>query len=411
MRILVLLLAMTSSLVAIPITAQADEGAPVLWEGEIQTPAGRPAGAEVVAYVRPPASQMETGGGLVAVARTTSDASGHFTLRAAPSDAFRAAQDEAGWVTVMVAALGPQGMSLAVDSVAWKPEPADTRGSRVQAGGAAGGRWVTSPAELLVPPAGHGRGFQPASVDEEEPVVTGERPTMLVLRGGGASAAKRSSTPMSGGHAPEGMSCWPEGSQEVGVRPVAVGELHLNDAWGGLFEYTNTRSTSFQVGVSYDGGSWQAGGSVSMDDTSQLAQEQTVPPRELGATRFYGYKADMLFKRFKWGCIRGTSTQVTAYTLEPVDWTGGLVQREDGNPPSCDLRFLSSVVPGGKMKRLQGSSITLGGSISVAGFSGSMTSTVSKAVRYQWYNDRPYHRNVCGSTNRLNKNTRAATQA
>lgn len=40
-----------------------------------------------------------------------------------------------------------------------------------------------------------------------------------------------------------------------------------------------------------------------------------------------------------------------------------------------------------------------------------MTSTVSKAVRYQWHNDRPYHRNVCGSTNFIRKNTRAVTQA
>jgi hypothetical protein len=41
--------------------------------------------------------------------------------------------------------------------------------------------------------------------------------------------------------------------KDAGIHPVAVGELHLNAHWGGLFEYTNTRTTSFQAGVSHDG--------------------------------------------------------------------------------------------------------------------------------------------------------------
>ena len=102
--------------------AHADETAPpVLWAGEIRTQDGKSAdGADVVAYARPPAASIKTGQELVEVARTTTDGSGRFVLRAWPDTAMSLA-DQAGWATVMLTAFSADGMSLAVDSVAFEP--------------------------------------------------------------------------------------------------------------------------------------------------------------------------------------------------------------------------------------------------------------------------------------------------
>ncbi|MGH8974897.1 MAG: hypothetical protein ACRD0C_17055 [Acidimicrobiia bacterium] len=99
--------------------AVADAQAPLLWAGEVRNTAGRATPADVVAYVRPPASRLTEDDALVPLARATADASGRFALRAAPNDAVRRYADPAGWVTVMVAAFSDDGgMSLAV---AWNP--------------------------------------------------------------------------------------------------------------------------------------------------------------------------------------------------------------------------------------------------------------------------------------------------
>jgi hypothetical protein len=67
------------------------------------------------------------------------------------------------------------------------------------------------------------------------------------------------------------------------------------------------------------------------------------------------------------------------------------------------------VVAGGKLRRQTGSSITLNQAISIAGFTGSMTSTVADGVGYLWHNDRPFPRAICGATATLDGNTRVAT--
>ena len=54
------------------------------------------------------------------VARTTTDESGRFVLRAWPDTAMTMA-DQAGWTTVILTAFTADGMSLAVDSVAFEP--------------------------------------------------------------------------------------------------------------------------------------------------------------------------------------------------------------------------------------------------------------------------------------------------
>jgi hypothetical protein len=202
-----------------------------------------------------------------------------------------------------------------------------------------------------------------------------------------------------------------ERSKEIGISPVAVGELHLGDAWGGTFGYTSTRSTSFQVGVSSAGHGWHVGGSESMSATSTMAQEKTIDSADRAEPQLNTYGAELLFKRFDWRCNKNLYDWEEVSTLEPVSWpNGGMRESIGGDPPRCgEQRFVGSVVPGGKLTRMSGSSITLANAISIAGFAGSMTSTVADGVTYVWRNNMPYQRSVCGSTDKLEGNTRVAT--
>jgi hypothetical protein len=364
--------------------ATATPSAPLLWAGEIRNAAGQPSAAELVAYVRPPASRLSQGDALVPLARAKADSSGRFALRAAPNDAVRSYADPAGWVTVMVAAFSDDGgMTLAVDSVAWKPA------GRTLSGDDAAGRWVTSPAELFAGPGYAATGSTPDQ---------GERPDVLVLSTGDRRRPMES-RPV--GPDP-GWCVGPHRTTDAGDSWVSVGELHMNNYWGGLFEYTNTKSTSFQIGASIDGGRWSTAGSVSMDDSSSFSQETTIG--SAGHERLHTYKALMKFKRFTWRCARGEWHD--AETIEPVDWTGDMDVPVGGSPPPCNSKFIINAMPTSETKRRGGSGTTLSGAISVGPFSGSVTSSTSEVVRQEWHNPLPHGRKLCGSTNYPKERTR-----
>src|SRR5690349_24279287 len=96
--------------------------APVLWDGVLQTADGRPTTGDVIAFVRPPALQLKPGDQLTEIARAKTNDAGHYALRAAPSEAYRAAQDPSGWVNIMVFAFSKDRVALATDAVAWQPD-------------------------------------------------------------------------------------------------------------------------------------------------------------------------------------------------------------------------------------------------------------------------------------------------
>jgi hypothetical protein len=308
----------------VPVAQAEPPAAPVLWDGVLRAPDGEPAVGDVVAYVRPPADRLQPGDQLTEVAQVRTDRSGRFVIRAVPSPTIRAAQDPSGWVNVMVFAFGQQGTALAVDSVAWRPDP----GVHAQSADTSRGRWITSPSDLFAPP---GR-FHAA---EAPPTPETERPTNLVLEGPPPAAVHAMSAP---GRSPTGRTCGLVRSRDMGIHPVAVGELHLRDTWGGLFEYTNTKSTSFQVGVSYGGRGWQVGGSDSMTATSTMAQEQTIPPAERDDAQLTTYRAELLFKQFDWRCNSPTNMYrwEDISTLQPVSWpNGGMRSRPPATRPAA----------------------------------------------------------------------------
>ena len=381
--------------------ASADEGGgPVLWQGVVRDASGRPvAGANVNAYARPPASLLRSGAPLLPVAGTVTSGSGDFTLRTPLTAALETLSDDAGWITVMVAAVSEEGISLALDSVAWEPSPGVAATGHDHRSDIVGGRWVTSPAERE---AEHGRMLEASEAQHD--LVHHERPRVLVLE----RSPRRHRVAASAGKPGPARGCAQSDVKDLGTRPVAVGELHLNSRWAGLFSYTNTKSTSFQAGFSRDGKKWEAAGSVSVNDEAQFGQEGTLAPEDMN--RVFTYDADMVFKRFTWLC--GSEYQYYfVETIEPTRWTGSLHRRSGGAEPSCEARYVTSVTPNTSAKRKAGSGVTLHNAISVGGFTGSVTSTVSTVVRHEYNNVVSHHRALCGSSDFITGITRVRSLA
>lgn len=358
--------------------AMAAEEAPVLWTGTIDSPFGGGRPADVTAYLQPTVDMTvgDRGTRLTPIASTTAEQNGLFVLRAGYGDHIRAAEDRAGWISVLVVAMTADGMSMATDSVRYD--------SLHQ-------RWSTRPAEAE--PEGAIKA-QASGTDTSG----ADRPAVMTLHRSPAPAEPRFQA-MAAKH----KICYAKKDiREVGVTQVTVGELDLAQGWGGQFNYINTDTSTFEVGFRYEGeGGWSGGGSSSF--SKEGGSESINPVDPAGYPRHNFYRADMMFSTFRMDCAGRT-----AYQLKPTMWTGGM-RLEFASGALCDRRYLTPVVPNGSFVRQDGSSQTFSGSFSIAGFGGGTTSFNSKAVRHEWKNADPHTRNLCGVSNRLTKDTRVVS--
>lgn len=394
-------------IVAMP-SARADEPSlPVLWQGIVQSPDGGAAsGTEVVAYARPPADRLREGtNSLVPIARATTDSQGRYVLRSGRSEALKGAEDGLGWVTVMVSAMGPDGVTMAIDTVAWQPT-SGTRADSDRKGGDAAGRWLTTVAEQIG--ASRTAGTYRAASDAGDPgAVADERPAVMVLSGRDADAEPRFSAlatppPMR----THGMCAGPYKVENLDKNTVQVGELHLNSRWSGQFKYWQAKTTSIQVGVRPAGRGWSAGGSVSSLKGDSLSHENPI----LAENHMYTYRAEMIFKRFTWNCSRADQWHWVD-TVEPVEWTGGMERTDFGSAPPCNPKYQIPVVPNDTIRRKKGASTTMAGGFAVAGFVGSATASIADGVEQTWINDLPVQRYLCGERAFPTGHTRVQTLA
>lgn len=367
------LLLVAGTTVAVPAAADA---APVLWTGEVRNGAGAPLDAEVIAYLRPPVDELRVGLNLAPLTRTTTDEAGRFTLRAVPTEAILAIADP--WVTVMVVAYSAEGMSVAVDSVAWRPDG-----------------WVTRPADLQP-------GAAPAPALPEE-----ERPSVLVVQQPRPDASVGVAKPP-----PAGL-CGIIKEKDLEPAYVAIGELHLGSHWQGEFTYTNTKSTSFEIGWRPEGKNWSVAGSTSKSRKTEGSSGGVL--RAVDHPRMFTYRIRTKFRQYTWNCrghdVEHTDSTGKVDTVEPTGWTGGVVRDEFGSTPGCPNMEWSDPVPGedGWFSRGSGSSTTFGRAINVIGFEGAVTSTVSDVVLYKWTNTLSFHRLLCGESNYIAENARVSS--
>ncbi|HET9770401.1 MAG TPA: hypothetical protein VFS16_05890 [Acidimicrobiia bacterium] len=372
---------------------RAEVPAPALWDGTVLGADGRPAGAEIVAYARPSGLGLDEGSApLREIARTRADGAGRYVLRSLHTDALRAAQDQDGWTNVMVAAFGDDGsFNLAFDSVSWVPAGGFSAAGADRPNSDRRGRWVTTPAERLAAERGEIRALS-ADADEDPAQVAMERPTKMVLSGHGERGVSAQGAPKPSKPADRNCMALLE-SKDLDVHFTKVGEVHADRQWGGFFQYSTTRSTSFQVGVR-QGGGWAVGGSTS---SLQNSQATTTSAARLAPQQMYHFAADLKYGWYKWKCY-SRDRWYEGESIQPYTWKGGLRQTEGGNEPGCDPARRSPIPPGGVHKRDEKRSTTYGGGVSVAGFSGSVTTTIARGVRTEWFNEASRERWLCGES-------------
>jgi hypothetical protein len=182
-------------------------------------------------------------------------------------------------------------------------------------------------------------------------------------------------------------------SKDLDVQYTKVGELHADRDWSGYFEYTTTRSTSFQVGVRQAGQGWSVGGSTS---SLQNSRSTTTSAPQLPPQHMYHFAADLKYGWYKWRCYGNGDRWYDAESIQPYTWKGGIHQPEGGDEPRCGPGHMSLVPPGGKHERQEKQSTTYEGGVSVAGFSGSVTTTIAQGVSTIWFNQVPRERQLCG---------------
>jgi len=374
---------------------RADEPvAPRLWEGTIVGGDGRPASAEVVAYARPSGRGLDEGTApLVEIARTNTDHAGHYLLRSPQTDDLRQSEDHDGWTNVMVAAFGEDGsFNLAFDSLAWVPDGGFHAAAADDHGASEHGYWVTTPAGRLATERGEVSALSADGAEDPDDVAQ-EHPPVMVLSGHGERAfSAQGSAPSP--KRPADPNCMAIlKSEDLGVINTKVGEVHLDRDWSGFFAYTTSRHSSFQVGVRPAGQAWSVGGSTSSLQNTQATSESShdLPPQ-----RLHTFAADLKYGRYFWRCYGRGAQWYDAESIQPYTWKGGLTPSEGGPEPRCNPDHTSSVLQDGVFKRAAKQSTTYESAISVAGFTGSVTTTIAQGVETHWHNKTDRARFLCG---------------
>jgi hypothetical protein len=110
----------------------------------------------------------------------------------------------------------------------------------------------------------------------------------------------------------------------------------------------------------------------------------------------YNFAADLKYGWYKWKCYGNGDRWYDAESIQPYTWKGGLRQTEGGDEPRCHPAHMSPVVPDGRYVRHEKQSTTYEGGVSVAGFTGSVTTTIARGVQTEWHNLLLRERQLCG---------------
>lgn len=189
---------------------------------------------------------------------------------------------------------------------------------------------------------------------------------------------------------------------------VTIGHMHMNPGWTGEFTYMSSRSTSFGVGVSFDGRGWQAGGSTTVSG-SHTAESSGDDLKDDRIFRQVYYRVDMVFEKYRWMCQTAPGEVVYADTIEPTEWTGGNDTFPVFDTPTCQPKYQENVVAYRRLIRGDQSGTYFEGAINVGGFSGATKVATSSGVTQQWKNNVGHDRSVCGENAFPTKVTRVVT--
>lgn len=398
------LLALTAMCLAFSVPQVSPAGAsgpatePLLWSGLVLDRFGQPAAAHVTAFLRPPASAIPATGSAasapvsIPLASTSAGLDGRFELRASlPPVPLEYRPD--GWLHVMVLAEGADGSwSVVNDSMRYLP----AHGPLPQA------VWISTVAaeERLTSPVPAGRKIGPAVLSEllAEDLMGGvERPNVLEL--GEPRMRAAGSGPVSGRWKGPGDPYVACNAVAVEGREKAfrtISDIDVGPAWSHILQYTDTKTTSWDIGVEQSGGRWKAGGTTSFSNTLNAGFDAEYGPYP---SRFReSYQVDLVHAKVLWRCASKTSPgPFYIRTVEAESWAGGTFNQGEPIVP-CNPKHREPIAGNTKGWREEGRTSKYSASAAGFGFTGGAAVTYSKQIRLGWRNHLGHARDVCGES-------------
>jgi hypothetical protein len=303
----------------------------------------------------------------------------------------------------MLLAEAPNGAwSLANDSMRYVP-----------AGPPGVGAWVSTLAgeERVVSALAAEKRLTVAALDRfvGDDLTSGEeRPTVLHL--GEPRFAVRGTGPV-GGH-------WKgPGDPYVGCNAVnvegrenafrTISDIDVGPAWSYVLDYTETKTTSWDIGVEQSAGQWKAGGTTSFSNSPSAGFNTEYGPYP---SRFReSYQVQLVHAKVLWRCGSKTSPgPFYVRTVEPESWTGGTFNQGEPIVP-CNPRNRKPIAGHTIGWRGEGKSSKYSASAGGFGFQGQAAVTYSRDIKLGWKNHLEYARDVCGeSGNPFDGRTRVA---
>jgi hypothetical protein len=379
----------TALLGSIPTVASASPllpDIPLLWRGQIVDAHGSPTAAAISAVLAPPPEILPMRDNLAAgavpmasipLSTGAAGRDGRFELRASlpvvpPSFA------PGGWMDVMLFIQSNDGgWAVAMDSVRFVPVGT--------------GAWISKlSSESLAPrvPSDDTQGERPAVITLQPPVTTIERDRraagVLTLNSNGPGA------PYTGC-----IALYREGTENA-FRTIA--DIDMGSDWSFRLDYTETKTTSWDVGYDSDGKGWTVGGTHSFAQTSSKGFNAEIGPFP---EQYYqeAYQVELEHAKVLWRC--GTTTSpgpIYVRTVQPERWTNGTYNQGDPHVICPSLENRRPVGVGTFAWRDVGTVSQWSASGGAFGFRGGAGVGYTKSIRLGWRNHNRDPRFLCGES-------------
>lgn len=388
-----------------PAGAEAPQGgAPALWSGTLRSAKGSPVSGTVVAFLRPaPGAVPDRPKGVadedivglppIVLAEVAVDESGYFDLRASLPKEVPSAYVQDGIYNVMLFASSADGKwAVATDSL-WYLDEAEVAPA-----------WFTSPESFLSARSlarSGGRSEEIAAIETKDRAGAVDRPTDLVLTEPSPEGFQAQRSQLVAAAVPPGGSYRGCTALYVDSRAStfkSVDQIDIAPNWQAVAEYSQTQSTSWQVGYSASGSSgWAIAGSATFSSSHGEGVGYSIASG--GSFKQDTWQMRIGHDKVRWRCGDVSSPgPFYVYTAEPTstDWQ----TRNTGAGPNlgCNANFKHSVAGNSFYWRDSGTSATYDGSSSVFGFTGKATVNYGSYSRHRWDNQVGVTRNLCGET-------------